>query len=133
MRAKEIGSDGGTITASDGLTVTIPAGAIDGGPITIEIKSTGTVSGNNYQANVIHFSTGFVGFQTNPSDGDTMNCIPGAGYCIDPTTGYWWQNPPFDGVKQWQEAVAYCPTLNIGGETGWHLPTISQRRSLIRG
>jgi len=124
---KDIGSDGGTITASDGLTVTIPAGAIDGGPITIEIKSTtapvgdfsvlsttyqflpsgiqfnipvevtipfkfstgelklfwsqllnenvfdiisGTIlDDNKYQASITHFSTGFIGLVTNPSDG----------------------------------------------------------------
>jgi len=60
-----------------------------------------------------------------------MNCD--AGYCIDPTTGYWWQNPPFDGQKDWDGGVAYCSTLNVGGQTGWTLPTISQLRSLIRG
>ncbi len=40
-----------------------------------------------------------------------------------------WQNPPDDNKMKWQEAVDYCDNLG----SGWHLPTISELRSLIRG
>ena len=53
----------------------------------------------------------------------------------DPTTGYLWENPPSDRQRNWDDAVAYCNGLELCGYPAgsWHLPTISELRSLIRG
>ena len=50
----------------------------------------------------------------------------------DPTTGFEWQNPPYDGTKSWSSAKQYCADLSLDGG-GWHLPTIGELRTLIRG
>ena len=50
----------------------------------------------------------------------------------DPTSGLTWQNPPYDGWLNWASAVEYCNDLELDGG-GWHLPTISELRTLIRG
>jgi hypothetical protein len=54
---------------------------------------------------------------------------------FDPTTSLCWQNPDSGNTYTWADAVAYCENLSLGGhEPGtWHLPTISELRSLIRG
>jgi len=52
----------------------------------------------------------------------------------DPSTGLVWQNPPYDGLKKWEDAKTYCTNNEAGlPGTGWHLPNISELRSLIRG
>ena len=56
---------------------------------------------------------------------------------VDPTTGYIWQRvPAYNGNwinYDWKSAVNYCNNLNLDGITGFHLPTINQLRSIIRG
>ncbi|MBI5487087.1 MAG: DUF1566 domain-containing protein [Deltaproteobacteria bacterium] len=64
-----------------------------------------------------------------------------AGGWLDPTTGLCWQDPTplFDdsstGRVSWRGAVDYCENLDRGGRAAgtWHLPTISELRSLVRG
>ena len=60
----------------------------------------------------------------------------GGGQCVetwtDPTSGLTWQNPPFDGMKTWADAQQYCQDLALDGG-GWHLPTIDELRTLVRG
>lgn len=67
------------------------------------------------------------------------SCVQGQCEDVTPTwtdtsTGLVWQNPPFDGWKTWEEAKTYCTNNEAGlPGTGWHLPNISELRSLIRG
>jgi len=57
--------------------------------------------------------------------GATESCV--FGQCVN------WQNPAADPQMQWQEAIDYCENLTLDGHDDWHLPTISELRSLIRG
>ena len=65
------------------------------------------------------------------ADGDAGACD---GAWRDPTTGYLWENPPVAGMR-WDEAVTYCNGLRLCGygPGSWHLPTVSELRTLIRG
>ncbi|MCP4198373.1 MAG: DUF1566 domain-containing protein, partial [Proteobacteria bacterium] len=47
----------------------------------------------------------------------------------DPNTGLCWQDPPPTGTMNWDSAITYCSSLQVG----WRLPTISELRSLVRG
>ncbi len=50
---------------------------------------------------------------------------------LDADTGLEWQRTD-DGVRRtWQDSLAYCATLNLAGETGWHLPNIDELRGLV--
>ena len=50
----------------------------------------------------------------------------------DPTSGLTWQNPPAADKMKWDAAKQYCADLSLDGG-GWHLPTIGELRTLIRG
>ena len=50
----------------------------------------------------------------------------------DPTSGLTWQVQPTGGTMNWSDAKAHCAGLSLNGG-GWHLPTISELRTLIRG
>ncbi len=52
---------------------------------------------------------------------------------VDYTTGLIWQVSPSGGKMTWKAAKSHCASLNLGGSSGWRLPTISEHRSLIRG
>ena len=49
----------------------------------------------------------------------------------DPMSGLTWQVKPTGGGMTWSNAKAHCASLSLDGG-GWHLPTISELRSLIR-
>ena len=70
--------------------------------------------------------------------------VGAAGTCTggwyDPTSGLSWQNPPPTPgdpafLLAGREAVEYCDALDPGGHGPgcWHLPTIDELRSLVRG
>ena len=66
------------------------------------------------------------------ADGDAGACD---GAWLDPTTGYLWENPPPVAQMNWDDAVTYCNGLALCGygPGSWHLPTVSELRTLIRG
>jgi hypothetical protein len=66
------------------------------------------------------------------SDGDVVACTGG---WFDPVSGLCWQEPPYEEVEYWWAAVGYCDGISLGGygPGSWHLPTITELRSLIRG
>ncbi|MBI5485698.1 MAG: DUF1566 domain-containing protein [Deltaproteobacteria bacterium] len=60
---------------------------------------------------------------------DAATCADG---WYDLTTGLCWQDPPDPTTRIWDDAVAYCDGLVLGGRNDWYLPTIDELRSLIR-
>jgi hypothetical protein len=63
----------------------------------------------------------------------SVRCVQDApGTWRDPTSGLTWQNPPSDTGYYWTDALTYCSSIMLGG-TGWHVPTINELRTLIRG
>ena len=50
----------------------------------------------------------------------------------DPTSGLTWQVTPTGGSMGWNKAKTHCANLSLDGG-GWHLPTIGELRTLIRG
>ena len=66
------------------------------------------------------------------ADGDASVCD---GAWQDPITGYLWEIPPPYMSMNWDDAVAHCNGLVLCGYPAgsWHLPTISELRSFIRG
>ena len=71
-------------------------------------------------------------YDAGDADGDVTACD---GAWLDPTTGYLWENPPSDTMRNWDDAMSYCNGLSLCGYPAgsWHLPTISELRSFIRG
>jgi TolB-like protein len=53
----------------------------------------------------------------------------GDGTVTDPATGLVWEKKPSTGNLNWEMAKAHCQAKG----RGWHLPSISELRSLIRG
>ncbi len=67
------------------------------------------------------------------TDGDTTDGdAPEALTWTDPTTGYVWQKADFAYV-QWNPAKTHCDDLVLDGHDDWHLPSIDELRTLIRG
>ncbi len=45
----------------------------------------------------------------------------------------YWQDPPYSGLLNWEDASDYCESLNDGESEGWRLPNIDDLRTLVRG
>jgi hypothetical protein len=58
-----------------------------------------------------------------------------AGGWLDPSSGLCWQNPSSPSSMSWSAATSYCATSELGGLApgSWHVPTIDELRSLVRG
>ena len=63
---------------------------------------------------------------------DGAHCVLVGSTWTDPTSGLTWRNPPAGDQMAWEDAEQYCSDLELDGG-GWHLPTIGELRSLIRG
>jgi len=65
---------------------------------------------------------------TTAADSYTDN---GDGTVTDTSTGLMWQQAGSSNVMTWEQALAYCEGLNLGGDTDWRLPTIKELRSIV--
>ena len=54
----------------------------------------------------------------------------GDGTVTDTITGLAWQQTSSSN-KTWEQALAYCEGLNLGGHTDWRMPNIKELRSLV--
>ena len=76
-------------------------------------------------------------FRSNRAEVSKMT--PCVGGLYDPSSKLCWQDPPSKRMLKWTDSVNACKhTTRLEGENGyrwvkWHLPTISELRSLIRG
>ena len=73
---------------------------------------------------------GTKGAPKEPPEEDTYS--PPGGTWKDPTSGLTWQVMPTGGTMDWSDAKPHCAGLSLDGG-GWHLPTIGELRTLIRG
>lgn len=64
-----------------------------------------------------------------PADVLTDN---GDGTFTSSATGWTWEGVPTTDKFRWADAKTHCDTLALDGG-GWHLPTITELRSLVRG
>jgi len=55
------------------------------------------------------------------------------GVWTDTETGLEWQQEPPAKFVSWAAAMAYCDSVVLDGHDDWHLPTISELRTLITG
>jgi Protein of unknown function (DUF1566) len=67
------------------------------------------------------------------TDNDDSGDDDSASEWTDPATGLTWQGGSVDSVYTWEDAIAYCDGLENNGHSDWHLPTISELRTLVRG
>ena len=58
-------------------------------------------------------------------------CMVPSGVWIDPNTNLVWQKESAPAMA-WADAMTYCKHPNLPG-TGWHLPNISELRTLVQG
>ena len=55
----------------------------------------------------------------------------GDGTVTDTSTGLTWQKDTPEDAANWEQALAYCESLSLGGHTDWRLPDINELRSLV--
>jgi hypothetical protein len=53
------------------------------------------------------------------------------GTVTDTSTSLRWQQAGSSNAQTWEQALAYCEGLNLGGYTDWRLPTIKELESLV--
>jgi hypothetical protein len=53
------------------------------------------------------------------------------GTITDGVTGLMWQQTVSATTYTWAAALAYCPTLTLGGHSDWRLPTVVEVASIL--
>jgi len=61
-----------------------------------------------------------------------LSCKEQQSTWLDPITNYMWQNSNPTEMT-WSDAKRYCDNLDLDGYSDWHLPTISELKTLIEG
>jgi hypothetical protein len=104
--------------------------------------SSTTVVGNSSTAWLLDFGQGFDGNYNGKGDGYVRAVRGGQsgttgsyknnndGTVTDTNTSLMWQQ---DGssYKTWEQALAYCEDLSLGGYADWRLPTSKELRSIV--
>ena len=54
----------------------------------------------------------------------------GNGTVIDNVTGLIWEQDPSDTARGWDDAVAYCDGLSLGGSDDWRIPSLKELFSI---
>ena len=118
----------------NGSQCVIPSNPCSPNPCSSISNSTGvcTVSGSSY---VCGCNSGY--------DWSGLACVSGSSPslpecssssgtpCKDSSSGLIW-SAKASSTYTWQNAVNYCSSYSEGGLSGWHLPTISELRTLIK-
>ena len=55
----------------------------------------------------------------------------GDGTVTDTSTGLMWQQGGINYIGTWEQALAYCERLDLGGYTDWRLPSINELLSIV--
>ncbi|MBI5593452.1 MAG: DUF1566 domain-containing protein [Deltaproteobacteria bacterium] len=83
---------------------------------------------NNYVRAVRGGKSGSLAGASTTADGYGDN---GDGTVTDTSTGLMWQAASSFNPMTWEQALAYCEDLDLGGYTDWRLPTKKVLRSLV--
>ncbi len=57
--------------------------------------------------------------------------INGTTVTVDTNTNLMWQYQDDGSIKTWEQALAYCEGLSLGGYTDWRLPNIRELSSIV--
>ncbi|WP_317855410.1 DUF1566 domain-containing protein [Chakrabartyella piscis] len=96
------------------------------------IVTTGQTTTYDGDGNVITTSAGDA-FYGQDGDYDSLAfsfTLNDDGTTYDNNTGLTWITIPDGGKMTWEEAVAYCESLTIGGYDDWRLPTVEELFSI---
>ncbi|MCP3936178.1 MAG: DUF1566 domain-containing protein [Actinomycetia bacterium] len=55
----------------------------------------------------------------------------GDGTIVDAATGLTWQQHDNGEGVDWETALSYCSTLDLGGSTDWRLPNVKELQSIV--
>ena len=78
----------------------------------------------------VNFDLGLVHSGYDKDTTSYVRCVRGSQNEVSPQNLTW--SSKADKDMNWDDAVAYCKNLNEGGYSDWHLPTISELRTLIQ-